>query len=922
MKFKMIAVLTLLGAGYAAAQQPPVGKSVPPTPPAEAAKSLDVGVTKFPPSIQKPPVPPVPERLPNGAEKNPTASNVPPVSQPKTQLPPQNITPPSQAVDNLPPPPELSQGLDSEFPIPSEDSTPPSKSKFKRSGKSPTVKKTAADTAVVEIPERKGSDAVPPGQELVNIDFPEPTEIKDIVRAVALWMNKNVILDRNVSGKIQIISPKRVTKEEAYQAFLSALNVLQFTTVETGKLVKIVPIRQAVRGNLRTFQGSNWTPLTDEIITQIVPLKYVDARSIQNTLSRIVSTNSLIPYEKTNTLIITDSGYKVRRILDMLQLIDVQGQQPQVSIVPIRFADAKWISEKVNEILRANSSSGGSAQGFKIMPDERSNSVIVFGPPRLIEDVSNLVKKFDFEIEGSSQASIHVRPLDFADAKKIASTLSSLASGNKNQTRRPPVFNGGVGGVPLNAPKPNEAPDVAELSGDVKITADESTNSLLVTGSKAAYNAVNSIVRKLDIKRSQVFVEADILDISVNNNFSFSTSIFGGAKAGENNVITTWQAAQMAPLITSQATLGADGKVSDANAQAIGKTFADDMSIGILSGKTIEVPGLGKFSPGALIKTVKNDSNTRVLASPHILTSNNEESKFVVGKRIYFKTSDFAAATGVVAPKLEKEDVDLTLQIKPNISNSNHVTLKVDLESNSLGTPDPSSKTPTINRRKSSQTVTVKNSQTIVISGLVENQQIESFQKIPLLGDIPILGWLFRNTQTLNLKSNLVIFLTPHIIHGSDDLAAIYQQKIKERDEFMEQVYGSGFRDDKFYASLPKAEDGVYTPDALDEADKKKREQIMKSMAEESSEVAKKPSEEAKARQAEKTPVPANATIQGAGGSSSFGGSSDTPNLAPLPPIPGSPLPPPQSGSGDGNEFDGNVGGGGSLPPPVPQEID
>jgi general secretion pathway protein D len=240
-----------------------------------------------------------------------------------------------------------------------------------------TVTKVGSDTAKVVIEDKKGADAVPAGQELVNMDFPEKTEIRDIVRAVALWTGKNVILDNNVSGKIQIISPRRVTKEEAYQAFLSALNVLRLTTVETGKILKIVPISTAVRGNLRTFLGSKWTPLTDEIITQIVPLKYVDSKSIQNTLSKIVTANSMVAYEKTNTLIISDSGYKVRRILDILELIDVQGQQPQVQFVPIRYADAKTINDRVSEILKANSAGGGSYGSFKLMVEVSSKNLIL-----------------------------------------------------------------------------------------------------------------------------------------------------------------------------------------------------------------------------------------------------------------------------------------------------------------------------------------------------------------------------------------------------------------------------------------------------------------------------------------------------------------------------------------------------------------
>jgi general secretion pathway protein D len=744
-----------------------------------------------------------------------------------------------------------------------------------------TVTKVAPDTAKVVIDDKKGADAVPPGQELVNMDFPEKTEIRDIVRAVALWTGKNVILDNNVSGKIQIISPRRVTKEEAYQAFLSALNVLRLTTVETGKILKIVPISTAVRGNLRTFLGSKWTPLTDEIITQIIPLKYVDAKSIQSTLSKIVTANSMVAYEKTNTLIISDSGYKVRRILDILDLIDVQGQQPQVQFVPIRYADAKTINDRVTEILKANSAGGGSYGSFKLMVDERTNSVIVFGPPRTIADIQGLIKKFDIELDDPTrQSSIHVRPLDYADAKKIASTLSALAQGGKKKTPSfAPPMPSGVPGAPGAS---GGAASTAEFDDNVKITADESSNSLLISGSRSSYQAVNSIIRKLDIRKSQVFIEADILDLATDNGFNFNTSIFGGAKSGQTQMATTWQGKTIGSLLLSQAT----GTTATGAEKALG-SFAEDMTIGILSSKEVDIPGVGKIQPGALIKLIKTDGNTRVLASPHIMTADNEEAQISVGEKVYFKGGTDAAAGGSVAvAKVESEKAELSLNIKPNISNSNYVTLKVGIDANSLDAPDPISNLPKVKTRKTSQLLTVKSGQTVVISGLVQTQKFEKFQKIPLLGDIPILGWLFRNSEVRSRSSNMMVFLTPHVVHGADDLAAIYQTKIKERDEYLEHVYGSSYKEDRFYALLPTADDGKYVPDAKDEDEKRRREELRAAyMSNELPEAAVK--DEKKSELTEPTPVPMNATLgNGTGGGGDVGISAPPPPGAPPPPPP------------------------------------
>ena len=690
----------------------------------------------------------------------------------------------------------------------------------------PSSPSLAQNTPKAPATSTKGAASIPEGRELVNMDFPELTDIKDIIKAVALWTGKNVILDRNVTGKVQIISPKKVTKEEAYQAFLSALNMLNLTTVETGKVIKVMKVRNAVKGNLKTYLGSSWAPRTDEIITQIIPLKYIDAKQVQTTLSRIVSTNSMIAYEPTNTLIISESGYKVRRVLEVLELLDVQTQQPKVLIVPIKYSDPKSIADKVNEILRSSTSSSSKKRtrsayhSFKILIDERSNSVIIFGPPRTIQDIRALVKKFDIPLDDpTAQASIHVRPLDYADAKKLAGTLSSLTNSSRSSStlRRPPTKR-----TNRKNNTPGGTTSVADLGDGVKITADEASNSLLITGNRSAYDALNSIIRKLDVRRSQVFIEADILDINEGNDFLFNTSIFGGfGGAGEGGTkgVTAWEAGGMAPLIVSQVTPNA----TSSNTQQVAQAFSSNMAIGILSGQDVNVPGLGTFRPGALINLLKADANTRTLASPHILTSNNEEAAISVGEKVFFRSSTTNPTTGAATTKVEKEDVDLSLTIKPNISHSNYVTIDLSLESNSIASINEDG-LPRVNKRKTKQIVTVKNGQTIVVSGLVQNREFESFRKIPLLGDIPILGWLFRNSQTKSEKSNLAIFLTPHIVHGANDLAAIYQAKLKERDTFMEDVYGSGYQDSDFYQALPRPEDGEYKPTPVDAAEEKIRE--------------------------------------------------------------------------------------------------
>jgi general secretion pathway protein D len=746
-----------------------------------------------------------------------------------------------------------------------------------------------------------GAENVPEGQELVSIDFPEPTEIKDIIRAVALWTGKNVIIGKGVSGKVQMISPKKVTKDEAYQAFLSALNVLGYTTVETGKVIKILPTRNALKGNLHIYQGTTWAPRTDKLITQIVPLKYIDAKQIQQTLSQLVSTNSMIAYQPTNTLIISDTGYKVRRILQIVELLDVAGQQPKVALVPIRYGDAKTISQKVQEILQVSETTkrAGQAGGasFKVSVDERSNSVVIFGPPRTIQDVKDLVKKFDFPVEDpANQAAIRVRFLDYADAKKVATTLSSLAQGTagvRRTTPISPVRTIGQNNTRINTPS-GPAP-VAELGDNVKITADESSNSLLITGSRAAYDAINSIIRKLDRRRPQVYVEADILDVNLSDDFNFGTSLLLGSQTGKSIQSYGWQGQGVTPIVAASSitSAGTNNALDNTTKLGVASALSKDFTIGILAGQDIDIPGIGKVRPAGLITMLKSDGNTRVLSSPHLLTSNNEVAKIVVGDKLFYKTSAQSAAIGVGAiEKVEKEDADLSLELKPNISHTgNYVTLKLDLEA-SEGGLDPNTNLPKINKRQTSQLVTVKNGQTAVISGLVKRREAELYQKIPLLGDIPILGWLFRNSTLKKETTSLMIFLTPHIVYGANDLAAIYDQKVQERDDLMAKAFGSD-EDDEFFKALPSRDAGRYRPNDNDAREEREQEFLRRQQQEDRGEVEEKPvaRPELGERPEDPTTVPMpqggfdDAPMMGGPGTGMEGGG-DVPPPPPPPPVP------------------------------------
>ncbi len=708
---------------------------------------------------------------------------------------------------------------------------------------------TASDSSVsTQEVKIKGAKDTPEGPEVVSFYFPEPTEIKDIIKIVAAWSNKNFIMGgkngggRSLSEKVQIISSKKVTKEEAYQTFLSALASVGLTTVETGKLVKIMPVATAKQSNLPTYLGRDYAPRTDQMVTQIIPLKYIDAKDMQTQLKQILGGSSrsgeVTAYTQTNTLIVSSTGNKIRRILEIIKLLDVRGQQPHLSIVPIRYADAKDIVKKLETIFPKGSSTKGSRSGKitnKFIVDERSNSIAVFGPPRTIDDVKNLVRKFDIKLDDPSrQSTVHVRPLDYANAEELAATLNALAGGqssssasSRNTPRRIPGSRNSRSATLSSRNSPAASPSIAQLDG-VKITADKASNSLLIIGSRAGYQAINSIVRKLDIRRSQVYVESDIMDVNTGNRFEFSSSIFAGVPNDDALLPVTWQGGSVGNLIASSAI----GNAQTTGAQ-LAQTFSENLTIGVLSQKTVDIPGLGPINPGGIIKLIKADSNTKTLSSPQILTSNNEEASIVVKNVQYFEPSALqgaGAGATVAVSRPEKVEAEVSLTITPNISHSNYVSMEIDINADSFG--PPSGNLPTVNTRKTKQKVTVKNKQTIIISGLVRNDEIESFDKVPLLGDIPLLGWLFRNSSTNKSRSNLLVFLTPYIIHGAEDLADVYLSKRKEMDDFMATVYGGRYKESAFYERLPNFKQGRYVRDPVDAMEQQRRDKMLKEMYE------------------------------------------------------------------------------------------
>ncbi|MES2614855.1 MAG: type II secretion system secretin GspD, partial [Bdellovibrionota bacterium] len=628
-----------------------------------------------------------------------------------------------------------------------------------------------------KIHEMPPADKIPHGKELVSIDFPNGVNLSDIIKTVSMWTGKNFVLGQGVSGgaKISIISQEPITKEEAYQAFLSALNISGFTTVETGKIVKILPISNAKSSNIKTYYGSNWAPATDEIINQVIPLNYIDVNTVVNQLRPLLGLTQYAPFTTTNSLILTDTGNRIRRIMEVIKLLDDKTSQSQVSIIPVNYTDAKDMATKVTDIFGARGGTTISLQ--KAVVDERTNSIILVGPAHTLDDIVRFIQKIDKPaLDQSIQAFIRVRPLDYADAEKLAQTLQALTQNTNSKTtsggaQRPPY----LPAVPnasqqQNTSQQSGAGAVATDISGAKITADKSSNSLIIQGSKSAFNELDGIISQLDKRRAQVYIEANMIDLSIGNDLTWSPAAIGGGVVGNKVTIPFGFNAGQAIPFSQQTTTGGSAT------NPLGAAAASNAILGILSNTTVNIGGLA-LTPGALIFALKTDSNNNVLQTPSMMVSDNEAANFSAAQEInVLVTSSNPSGIGTVQNS-QKYDVTTALKVTPQISRSNSVNLKINLQLDTLLSTDANG-APTVNKRSAESVVTVQDGQTAVLGGITVNTMKHAESKVPLLGDIPVIGWLFKQVQDIKDKSSLTLLITPHVVRNADDLARIYEENM------------------------------------------------------------------------------------------------------------------------------------------------
>jgi general secretion pathway protein D len=651
-----------------------------------------------------------------------------------------------------------------------------------------------------------------PGQDLVTLNFVN-ADIEGVVKAVSEITRKNFMLDPRVKGTINIVSAKPVPRSSVYEVFLSALRLHGYAVVEAYGIIRIVPESDAKLYQSTTLGPTNKRQLAgDRIQTQVFTLQHESAVQMVPILRPLIApNNSITANPNSNTLVITDYASNLQRLAKIIDSMDQPSGTDPISI-PLQHASAIDVAQTVNRLFSesAQSQAEGAAdptqQRFTVVADARSNTLLArSGNRAALARLRQLVTVLDSPT--SAAGNMHVVFLKNADAVRLAETLraiyhnmaSPVSSSSGLSQATGTAFgtsslgtsaSGGMGassGTSIGGSMGTSMPGSSLGGGTVSATssvtpapmqtaatsatpgiiqADAATNSIIITAPDAIYNNLRAVVEKLDVRRVQVYIEALIAEITADRAAEFGiqwqnlsnaaqggTQVFGGTNfnagtAGGGSIISTAQN----PI---------------ANA-------ASGLTIGIMNGLVTAIPGIGPvLNIHTLIRALETDANANILSTPTLLTLNNEEARIIIGQNVPIPTGQFIPPVGgaVTSPfqTVSRQDVGLSLKIKPLISEGNTVRVQIFQEVSSVvpGTVNATNGLIT-NKRSIESTVLVDDGQILVLGGLMQDSVNDSVERIPLVGAIPLVGQLFSYNKRSRNKTNLMVFLRPTLMRASD----------------------------------------------------------------------------------------------------------------------------------------------------------
>jgi general secretion pathway protein D len=635
------------------------------------------------------------------------------------------------------------------------------------------------------------------GPEIVeSFDFPD-TDIMEITRHMQKLTGINLILDKDVKGKVSIIAPTPITVGDAWKAYLAALNMAGYSLIKTGAFYKVINARDIRYTPTKIYTG-NYTPDTENYLMRVISLKHVSAAEIARNFRPFMSRyGRLIDIKQTNTIIIADTGSNINRLAKMVKFLDVSGHEEGLQIVKVKNSSAQEIAKLLDNILKGGSGGAAGRPGSatprftgaggggetsqssisKIIAEPRTNSIIAMANAEGAKQLRDLIFKLDVKLVSSSSNRVHVYYLNYGDSEELSKTLSSIVTGAAAK-------DGAAGANRFSSfAGPSDNPI---FSAEVKITSDKNNNALVVTASPTDWLTLKDVIGRLDIPRDQVYVEGLILEANVTKIRSFGVEWIGAY--GTGNV----QRAGFTSKSTQLLNLLATGVPT-----SVGGLFG---GIGIGPTRKINIPGASGGAGttatvnavNAFIKAIASHGSANVLATPQILALDNTEATFEVGDTVPIQNQTVATG-GVSAFNTVDQEAKLSLKITPQI---NKVTRFVKLKINQkiddfkvVGDPVPGKGLPKTTRSAITE-VMVRDRDTIAMGGLLRDRETVENTKIPILGDIPVLGWFFKSKSRTVEKVNLLFFMTPKILAPyAKTASANTKEVVKRRDRGMKDMF-------------------------------------------------------------------------------------------------------------------------------------
>ncbi|MCC6648017.1 MAG: type II secretion system secretin GspD [Polyangiaceae bacterium] len=631
----------------------------------------------------------------------------------------------------------------------------------------------------------------------VQVNFSD-VDLPDLLQWISGITGRRFIYGAKVrSIKVTLYSPHPVSVDEAYKVFLVALDTNGLTVIPHGRFLKIIETTGGVHGHVTPVYGAGQpVPAEERYVTRIYRLHHIGADEATGILNTFKSKEANVtPYAPGGLVIITDTGANIRRLLRIVEEIDVGTAGEQIFVEPVHYGTATEFVQRLNEIFDIKPAAAGAAKGpttgdmriTKIIADDRSNSLIIVATERSYLRILEVIKRLDVPITGEGE--IHVLPLQHAMAEELAPVLNQIIGGTSAPKTAKPAP--GASG---------QAPSV--LEGGAKITADKATNSLIITASLRDYAQIRTVIDRLDQPRRQVFIEAVIMDLSVDH----SNKLGLGYHAGGAPKLIGSDPSLVYGGFNPLQSIGLPNDPSQLQGLALGVRGPAIDGTSNLLGTGITIPAFG-----IVLNALATTGDANVLATPHIIATDNVPAEINVGENIPLQTNlggslptgmlgaQGAAATGALGAlggfggfgfgAAPRQDVGTKIKVTPHMNDSNEVRLELQEEISERGASSGALGVVSITKRTANTSVVVQDQQTVVIGGLMRDAYTSSKRKIPILGDIPLLGALFRSTETAKRKTNLLLVLTPYVIRDQNDLRTVFERKMQERQEFLDRYF-------------------------------------------------------------------------------------------------------------------------------------